>query len=71
MIYPSTGWFEMEQIPNNMAAEITDITEKTWFTHYPLPQIIVFDRVTKFMAEFSKICQKVSHCFLDRKQWEI
>ena len=40
-----------------MAAEIVDITEKTWFTPYPLPQRIVFDRSTEFMAEFSKICQ--------------
>ena len=39
-----------------MAAEIADITEKTWFTHYPLPQRIVFDRGTGFMAEFSKMC---------------
>ena len=39
-----------------MAAEIADITKKTWFTRYLLPQRIVFDRGTKFMAEFSKIC---------------
>ena len=38
-----------------MAAEIADITEKTWFTRYPLPQRIVFDRGTQFMAEFSKM----------------
>ena len=52
MIYPATGWFEMAQIPNKTVAEITDITEKTWFTCYPLPQQIVFDRGTEFMAEF-------------------
>ena len=46
----------MAQIPNKMAAEIADITEKTWFTCYPLPQRIAFDRGTKFMAEFSKMC---------------
>ena len=55
MINPATGWFEMKQIPNKMAAEIADITKKTWFTHYPLPQRIVFDRGTKFMDEFDKI----------------
>ena len=32
VIYPATGWFDMEQIPNKMAAEISDITEKHWFT---------------------------------------
>ena len=39
-----------------MAAEIADITEKTWFTRYPLPQRIVFDRGTEFMVEFAKMC---------------
>ena len=57
MINPATGWFKMTQIPNKTAAEIADVTEKTWFNHYPLPQWIVFDRGTKFMAEFSKMCQ--------------
>ena len=42
MIDPATGWFEMAQIPNKTAAEIADITEKTWFTRYLLPQQIVF-----------------------------
>ena len=47
----------MAQMPNKTAAEIADITKKTWFTRYPLPQRIVFDCGTKFMAEFSKMCQ--------------
>ena len=46
----------MAQIPNKTAAEIADITNKTWFTRYPLPQRIVFDPGTEFMAEFSKMC---------------
>ena len=45
MMDPTTGWFEMAQIPNKTAAEIADITEKTWFTCYPLPQQIVFDQI--------------------------
>ena len=57
MINPATGCFEMAQIPNKIAAELADITKKTWFTPYPLPQQIVFDRCTKFMAEFAKMCQ--------------
>ena len=55
-IDPATVWFKMAQIPNKMAAEIADITEKNWFTCYPLPQRIVFDRGTEFMAEFAKMC---------------
>ena len=46
MIDPATGWFEKAQIPNKRDAEIADITEKTWFTRYPLPKRIVFDRGT-------------------------
>ena len=57
MIYPATGSFEISQIPNKTAAEIADITEKTWFTRYPLPQRIVFDRGTEFMTGFAKMCQ--------------
>ena len=56
MIDAATGWFEMAQIPNKTAAESADITEKTWVTRYPLPQRIVFDRGTEFMAEFAKMC---------------
>ena len=55
MIDPATGWFEMAQTPNKTDAEIADITKKTLCTCYPLPQRIVFDRGTKFMAEFSKV----------------
>ena len=56
MINPATGWFDMAKIPNKTAAEIADITQKTWFTRYPLPQRIVFDRGTEFRAEFAKMC---------------
>ena len=56
MIDPASGWFEMAQIPNKTAAEIADITKKTWFTIYPLPQRIVFDCGTKFMDEIAKMC---------------
>ena len=56
MINPATGWFEMAQIPNKTAAEIADITKKTWFTRYLLPQLIVFDCSTEFMAVFAKMC---------------
>ena len=57
MMDPATGWFKMAQITNKTAAENADITKKTWFTRYPLPQRIVCDRGTEFMDEFSKMCQ--------------
>ena len=57
MINHDKGQFDMEQMPNKTATEIEYITENTWFTRYPLSQRIEFDRGTKFMAEFSKMCQ--------------
>ena len=57
MIDLAICWFEMAQIPDKAATDIADITEKTWFACYPLPQWIVFDRGTKFMAESAKMCQ--------------
>ena len=59
MIDPDTGWFNMAQISNKTATEIADITEKTWFTHYPLSHKTVFNRGTKFMTEFSR-CVKMT-----------
>ena len=53
MIDPVTGWFEMEQIENKTAAKIADTCETTWFTRCPLPQRIILDRGTEFMAEFA------------------
>ena len=47
----------MAQIPNKTDAEIADTDRKNWFNHSPFPQRIVFDRGTKFMIEFSKMCQ--------------
>ena len=47
----------MAQMPNKTAAEIANIAKKNWFTCYPLPQRIVFDCSTKFLSEFSKMCQ--------------
>ena len=55
MIDPLTGWFEMAQINNKTAAEVADITEKTWFTRYSCPNKAILDRGKEFMAEFTKI----------------
>jgi transposase InsO family protein len=57
MIDPVTGWFEMAPIPNKTEPEVADIAERTWFTRYPLPQRITFNRGTEFMAEFTKMCR--------------
>ena len=57
MIDPATGWFEMKEIPNKRADEIANIVEQTWFTRYPWPTQIIFDRGSEFMAEFALTCK--------------
>ena len=47
----------MAQIPNKTDAEIVDTDRKNWFNRSPLPQRIVLYHSTKFMVEFSKMCQ--------------
>jgi hypothetical protein len=41
--------------PGKTAAEVADIAERTWFTRYPLPQRIVLDRGTEFIAKFGQM----------------
>ena len=55
MIDPATGWFEIRQIPNKSAITIANLVEQTWFTRYPWPTIINFDRGSEFMGEFAKM----------------
>jgi transposase InsO family protein len=55
MIDPATGWFEMKEIPNKEAITIANIVEQTWFTRYPWPTQIIFDRGKEFMGEFAKM----------------
>ena len=55
MIDPVTGRFKMAPITNKTAVEVADIAERTWFSRYPLPQQITFDRGTEFMADFVKM----------------
>jgi transposase InsO family protein len=48
----------MAQIENKTAANVADIAEKTWFTRYPIPQKLILDRGTEFMAEFAQMVRK-------------
>ena len=58
MIDPATGWFEMKEIPNKEAITIANIIEQTWFSRYPWPTQIIFDRGSEFMGEFTCMVQK-------------
>ena len=58
MIDPATGWFEIVPIRNKTAIEVANQAEMTWFTRYPWPTKIIFDRGTEFMGEFAKMCKE-------------
>ena len=58
MIDPATGWFEMREIPNKEAITIANLVEQTWFTRYPWPSQVIFDRGKEFMGEFAKMVQR-------------
>ena len=52
MIDPATGWFEMVRLPDKTAISVAQLAEITWFTRYPWPQKIIYDRGTEFLKEF-------------------
>ena len=58
MIDPATGWFEMVRIRDKEAFSIASAAETVWFTRYPWPQKIIFDRGTEFMGEFRRMVQQ-------------
>ena len=51
MIDPATGWFEITEIDEKAADEITNRLEFTWLTRYPWPTEVVMDRGREFAAE--------------------
>jgi hypothetical protein len=44
MIDPATGWFEMHQYDDKQSITIANIAEQEWFSRYPWPTQIMFDR---------------------------
>ena len=43
MIDPTTGWFEISQIPNNESHTVAEAVEQTWLSRYPWPTQIIGD----------------------------
>ena len=59
MIDPTTGWFEIAEVPGTKRADYaSNIVEQKWLTRYPWPEEITLDRGTEFMAEFNKMIQE-------------
>jgi hypothetical protein len=57
MIDPATGWLEIKEQTNKEAITTANIVEQTWLTHYPIPQLLTYDRGTYFMAEFAEMIE--------------
>jgi len=55
MIDPATGWFEIVEVPNKRADEISNLLETTWLTRYPWPTQVIMDRGREFNAEVAKM----------------
>jgi transposase InsO family protein len=51
MIDPATGWFEIHQYDDKRAITIANIVEQEWFSRYPWPTQITFDRGSEFMGQ--------------------
>ena len=58
MIDPATGWFEIVEIPNKQADEVSNILEFHWLTRYPWPTEIIMDRGREFAAEVTSMITK-------------
>ena len=58
MIDPATGWFGMQEICNTEALTVANLVKQTWFTRYPWPNQIIFDRGKEFMGEFARMVKK-------------
>ena len=48
----------MREILDKRADTISNIVEQAWFSRYPWPTQIIFDRGKRFMAEFSIMVQE-------------
>jgi len=50
MIDPASGWFEIHQYDDKRAITVANIAEQEWFSRYPWPTLITFDRGNKFIG---------------------
>ena len=51
MIDPATGWFEIAEYNDKRAITVANIVEQEWFSRYPWPTQITFDRGNEFMGQ--------------------
>ena len=59
MIDPATGWFELHQITDKRSDTCANVAEQEWFSRYPWPTQITYDRGNEFLGkEFQEMVKK-------------
>ena len=51
MIDPATGWFEIHQYDDKFSITVANIVEQEWFSRYPWPTMVTFDRGSEFIGQ--------------------
>jgi hypothetical protein len=59
MIDPATGWFEIFQYDDKCSITVANIVEQEWFSRYPWPTQVTFDRGSEFIGQdFQKMIKE-------------
>jgi transposase InsO family protein len=59
MIDPATGWFEIQRYDDKQSIPVANILEQEWFSRYPWPAQVTFDRGSKFIGQdFQKMIKE-------------
>jgi len=51
MIDPATGWFEIHQYNDKKSITVANIAEQEWFSRYPWPTQITYNRGSEFIGK--------------------
>jgi hypothetical protein len=56
---PATGWFEIQQYDDKQSITVFNKVEQEWFSRYPWPRQITFDRGSEFIGQdFQKMIKE-------------
>ena len=50
MIDPATGWFEVHEYQDKRSVTVANIAEQEWFSRYPWPTQVTYDRGSEFIG---------------------
>ena len=51
MIDPTMGWFEIHQYDDKRSITVANIAEQEWFSRYPWPTQVTYDRGSEFIGK--------------------